>query len=131
MRTGTRRMWARRTLRAGYLIAPIFSFPKWFYHKFLTNYNDTKFSPLNAFFALFITTWFSVLFGFLGMTVYVARQASPETIREAAENPCVADMMKRWQAQLSTPLKIDHVLQSKKSCADAILIAEQQKAMSK
>lgn len=136
MNRGTRRMWARRMLRAGWLIAPVFSMPRKAYDYFLCDRHGNF-----EFFRLF---WGSVLMGMLGGVTSCShtewRKIQVATAAEVTEalrgNACMTDLMPRRAkdpGKEGLPLTLGDLDLGQKDCDSAHkkwqAIAEQERAI--
>lgn len=133
MKSSTRRMWARRLLRAGWLIAPLFAIPRWFKYQFFVT-KDEKWNIGG-------TIWFFIIiaFGCLVVdcsqyTVKINKQADAAQIAEyLKDDPCMIEMMPRWQANVKRPLKVRDLEEGKSACeqhfGDTRKMNEQKAAM--
>ena len=110
MNKGTRRMWARRVLRAGWLLAPIMQLPGAAY-KFLFGNGDRAFVTV----ALFFMT-----IGMTSCVVHVNRVdkvASGQQITEALKGDvCMIEMMPRWQKTVQRALRVGDLEDGKDLC---------------
>lgn len=125
MRTGTRRMWSRRFLRAGWMIAPIFSFPAAICGSFKRNWSTIK----------FILILFSLMAGFLTMLFYGEAQSRKKwedapvaKVKSAAANPCIAQQIAHELSQGVTVSHYDLEVFDKR-CADAMVVRAQLEAI--
>lgn len=120
MKHGTRRMWARRMLRAGWLIAPLFSMPRRAYHFFLCDDATKKFD----FGALCITSFcLGCLFGMVSCTRTVINGNTIATQEHVTEylkgDPCMIEMMPRWLKKQERALSVYDLEEAKASCRNA------------
>ena len=127
-----RRMWARRVLRAGWLLAPLLTFPS----KVCTYlfYCEGKFSWSNVAVVSFLGC---ILFGMVSCTtteIKEAQVASPAEITAALKgNPCMIELMPRWVVNSKKPLRRGDLVKGAEMCAatwgDHALIQQQEQAM--
>lgn len=123
----SRRMWARRMLRAGWLLAPILSFPGRFWRYYTADKENFIWCSV-GFAALYAVGW-------MAQNVYTGtREATPAQITEALKGDwCMADLMPRRQEAYKRPLMVIDISRGKRDCAEAAendrKIMEQQAAM--
>lgn len=129
----TRRMWARRAFRAGWLLAPIFAVPRWAVNKILWVF-ETGERTIAAFVIFFIASGITWIF-FEGRRVQAI--ATPTQISEfinAGHKTCMADVMPRRQAAFKRPLTVSDFEKGIEDCQkarDNWIITEGQKAAMK
>lgn len=132
-------MWSRRILRAGWLIAPIFTFPAKVWNKIKSvirymcfDYSD-RFSWFNTLSILTLATVIiSLLFMFRSMIETNSRYwslADNAEIKEAAKNECVAYQLD--QKLKSNAIRIHDIDTAIDSCNEAAAILAQRKALEK
>jgi hypothetical protein len=118
MKTGTRRMWSRRVLRAGWMIAPVLDWPLKFYKLTCVCSDTNKFS-------IGKTIWSCFLAGVL-ITAYLAirhnnrvgETATPEQVLAAVKgNKCMIDLMPRYQTHFGRALQIRDLERGSADCA--------------
>ena len=134
MRTGTRRMWARRILRAGWLMAPILSFPNWLYRFLCVDKDKGKFDAGKT----LCCTAFWAFVAFCIWGVQDSRRghspATPQQISAAIkDNTCMQQLMPVWQKHFNAPLTVYNLERGTDECKQAMdnfyLINSQKKAM--
>lgn len=129
MRAGTKRMWLRRFLRVGDILAIIFKAPingvKWA----LTDYNG-RFAFINLFVCcIFGFMLFMVLSTFYGYHLQ-RTAASPSDIAEMLKgNPCMQEYLPRILKDTKEPITVSNLEYYDKQCKqtekDAIALAAQ------
>jgi hypothetical protein len=127
MKTGTRRMWSRRVLRAGWALAPALKVPAKLWSFFFGTWGSA-----------FWTLFFAVLIWFVTMATKQTNRmetiATSEEITEYVKNsPCMVEMMPRWQKEVKRPLQYGDLRRGKRMCdevwADRDKIKEQLKVI--
>jgi len=146
MNKGTRRMWARRVLRAGWFLAPILQAPKLVLTFFFTENNFHERDGNGGYkkkicgVCIFFFFLFSGMFFGFGRTIYSIqhdhKNASSTAIIEAMkDNSCMIEYLPRVKAGQDHPLMYIELEQAKKACEQAKINAdsdeEQAKALSK
>ncbi len=134
MKTGTRRMWARRILRAGWLLAPVLSFPNWLYRFLCVNKSNNRFD-------IGKTLLCTVFWAFIALCIWGIQDscrghspATPQQISAAIkDNPCMQQLMPAWQKYFNAPLTVYHLERGQEECKQSMdnfyLIQSQKKAM--
>lgn len=135
MRSGTRRMWSRRILRAGWLIAPIFTFPRRAWRYFFYDYRG-EFSVFNLGFAIFMLAFIStIITGVYTMVQdvnYRKTVATTEQIKAAADSDpteCVAQQLNNRLS--NSTVTLSYIDEAKRSCEEVKVILAQRKALEK
>lgn len=124
-------MWARRALRAGWLLAPILAFPGSIWTSIR---KDIAFSIYLAGMSLFGV---SAIFGIISVGVTAKRNtesATAEQITAALKgNACLIDLVPRRQAGKGRPITVGELKMAKYDCerflTEQQLINEQKAAM--
>ena len=134
MRTGTRRMWARRILRAGWLMAPILSFPNWLYRFLCLNTDTGKFDLGKTIFCVFIWSVVGLCIWGVKENIRGNMPATPVQVANAVkDNTCMQQLMPVWQKHYDRPLKVFDLENGVDQCKTAMdnfyLINSQKKAM--
>jgi hypothetical protein len=125
MKTGTRRMWARRMLRAGWLLAPVLSFPKTAV-KFLFG------RPENCFLTCALSFCMLCIFYIPVKTAMSNRIASANDIEQALSgDACMMELMPRRQRldYQGSPLTKGNLIDGKRDCelySKALIQVEEQ-----
>ena len=139
--TATRRLWARRMLRAGWLLAPILGLPNKIYKCLFGTFD-----------AACATIFLTVIVSIVGGVTYskmkeeekreeqlrIANPADIErflTKNDAANNWCMQEILPKWAAGLPAPLTIENLEATLANCKKANSVAnirrDQQSAMTK
>lgn len=124
-----RRMWARRALRAGWLLAPVLAAPGGAWRAF-------KKHPGNLTLLFFLLAFAAAIIIGLVVGIYHAYQgsytATPEQIFTALKgNECISDLVSRRQAQSQQPILVYDLRLAESDCAkwkEKEQIVNQQKA---
>lgn len=129
MRTGTRRMWARRLLRAGYWFAPVFSAPKRLWKFWMYDYyNEFSWSS----FALFAVISGMITMAFTAMMLDM-RQHSAATKEDFVEymalNRCMKEYVPRVVQNETETVTIQVLQRAKAACGEAYQLADQKAAV--
>lgn len=133
MRTGTRRMWARRLLRAGWLVESMLRAPgRAFNYFWCDSYGNFEVGRV-------ILTMIALGIGgaMSTCTVQVVRANTLASAQDVAlalkDNPCMIEMMPRWVKKTNKPLSQYDLIEGKASCQAAwethYAKIEQEKAM--
>ena len=127
MRRGTKRMWSRRVLRAGWALAPILQFPAKVWNFFFGDKDRT-----------IVTLCCLIVASLIGSCArFEGHLNSPATSKEIEValkgNPCMIELMPRWQEKQGTPLTNFDLSRGKGECDSAIKkfsqVEEQKAAM--
>lgn len=143
MNRGTRRMWARRALRAGWLLAPILQAPMWVLRKIwgailwctCDSYNSGRgrqyeFSSSSTFLTVVLLSFFGLAFGTIFLVEYRKLPASNEQIREAVEgNPCMIEAMSKQALPILRRDLRDGIAQCELNWTNYQISLEQQKIL--
>lgn len=117
-------MWSRRLLRAGWLIAPLFSLPGKIVRfpiralRFLF-YNERHkcVDGFNVFFGVFLVAMFSTLCWTIYADKHFASAATAEAVTDALkDNACMTDLMPRRYAEFQRPLTYGDLRQGQRDC---------------
>jgi len=131
----SRRMWSRRILRAGWLIAPIFSFPGrlWTGIKKAGRVFFYSGSKPDWSFIFFMTCVGGFIAWFTWMMVEQSnkytKHATPTEIKEAAKDQCVATQLAR-RLEIGLPIREYDISYESNRC-DGLRVVEQQKQLLK
>ena len=119
--SGTRRMWSRRLLRAGWLVAPVFAFPgavfRWVRSCFRAVFYDHR-GNFETGLAIFMAIVVLIVYGFatalMAMEDHVSKPADPEEIKAAMVDPCAkGQLLARLQTGMIRGVDIS---QAEKAC---------------
>lgn len=150
MSVGTRRMWARRVLRAGWLLAPVLQAPGWVTKNFLKilswpftenvyvrgTYDPREYEEVFSLgqtcMLMFIAMFLAGVYFMLHALFHSTQNATPAEITTALKNnPCVIQKFADAKPPVSWS-QLDHMGDACESeAADAKSAAEQQKALQK
>lgn len=129
MRTGTRRMWARRLLRAGYWFAPVFSAPKRLW-KFVMYDSWGDFCIVNLFLTVVVTFFASMLIFVLSTDIHENSTATKEDFVEyMALNQCMKEYVPRVVQNETETVTIQVLKRAKAKCSEAYQLADQKAAV--
>lgn len=133
--SASRRMWSRRILRAGWLIAPIFTFPRRMWRYFFYDYGGT-FSKFNFGFAVFMVCFFGMIVTGITEMIrdgqYNRTIATNEQIKAAADSDptgCVAQQLNYYLT--NSTVTLPYIDKAKSTCEDVKVILAQRKALEK
>lgn len=132
----TRRMWSRRVLRAGWLIAPIFTFPGKVWTGIKNVFRNVfypygKFKMPNLGFPLFLACALTIFcFGVVNLakeSTKYSTNASTEELKEAAVDPCMAAEINEQLGHRA--IKLYDIERMEARCRDKRAIEVQYKAL--
>jgi len=123
MRSGTRRMWSRRFLRAGWALAPVLEFPKNAWGMVRRNYG----------FVLFLIFMASLIGMFLSFIIRSNHSTDPATaadFAEARKDPCVRANLPQLinQRRIIYNFHLDNL---RTQCKQAEILQQQQMELAK
>lgn len=130
--SASRRMWSRRVLRAGWLIAPIFTMPKRAFRWCITDYKG-RVCKTNIALTIMMAIFFCTIAGCIFGMWYSTRYASTSRIQKAmADYKCTPTMAEMIASQ-NTPVQNYWISAREDECQKVIdddkILREQQKAI--
>jgi hypothetical protein len=132
MKTGTRRMWGRRFLRAGYFVAPLVTFP-YAVWKFFAEDEDDKFCPYQAFFTIIVLSLIGCFFIFIYSEFQNHKDATKQDFAEyMSMNSCMKKhvpekLEERQRANMT--MRVRDLDYAKNECDEAYRLFNQQRAV--
>lgn len=137
--SGTRRMWARRLLRAGWLVAPVLASPAAVVRGVRDCFRAVFYDHRGKFetgLAVFMAIVVLIVYGFatalIAMEDHVTKPADPEEIREAMLEPCAkSQLLNRLQTGMIRGVDIsqaEKACEQKREQQEQLRMLEQQRA---